>query len=383
MDGFRGDYLDHYDAPTLKKLAAEGVRGSIIPCFPAKTFPNHYAMVTGLYPAENGIVANSMWDPEIPGTFKMTDEAQVTDSRWWKGEPIWVTAVTQGQKSATEFWPGSEAAITGVRPSYWDKYDQKRTANERVDHVLQWLDLPEPDRPTFVALYFEDTDHAGHDFGPGTKEVGQAIATIDKAVARLVSGLEQRHLLASTDLILLADHGMTRVSRDKTLVLDSYVDPQKLAVLEYSPVFMFNIRSGDPKKVLAALKKMKHLKIYARDQTPLRWHYRNNPRITSYVGLFDEGWSMNTRKKLESDSKYPGAGNHGFDNELPSMRAVFIANGPDFKPGTKLAPVPNIHLYSLMCRLLGLIPAENDGDWKVFSSVLAVQEAKTEASPIH
>src|SRR5690348_9882420 len=63
LDGFRYDYLDKYKPAALNKLAREGVRAKwMIPSFPTKTFPNHYTIATGLYPAHHGIVENNVYD---------------------------------------------------------------------------------------------------------------------------------------------------------------------------------------------------------------------------------------------------------------------------------------------------------------------------------
>src|SRR5215212_2405737 len=126
IDGFRPDYLDRGVTPVLSGLAADGVRAAMRPSFPSKTFPNHYTLVTGLRPDRNGIVENNMEDAAIPGvTFKMSNQEAVVDRRWWdQAEPIWVTAEKAGIRSATMFWPGSEADIRGVRPSYWLPFDQ-------------------------------------------------------------------------------------------------------------------------------------------------------------------------------------------------------------------------------------------------------------------
>jgi predicted AlkP superfamily pyrophosphatase or phosphodiesterase len=188
IDGFRADYLDRGVTPVLSGLAAQGARGAMRPSFPSKTFPNHYTLVTGLRPDHHGIVENNMEDPAIPGvTFKMSNLAAVADRRWWDGgEPIWVTAERAGIRSATMYWPGSEAEIHGVRPSLWLHFDQNRLSPARVDQTLAWLDLPAEQRPQFVTLYFDEVDTAGHWFGPDSAEVNAAAGRVDQALGRLV-----------------------------------------------------------------------------------------------------------------------------------------------------------------------------------------------------
>jgi predicted AlkP superfamily pyrophosphatase or phosphodiesterase len=92
IDGFRADYLWRGVTPNMSAMAEQGASGAMRPSFPSKTFPNHYALITGLRPDRNGIVENNMEDPAIPGVlFKMSNHDAVVDRRWWdQGEPLWV-----------------------------------------------------------------------------------------------------------------------------------------------------------------------------------------------------------------------------------------------------------------------------------------------------
>jgi len=168
IDGFRADYLGRGVTPTMTAMAERGASAAMRPSFPSKTFPNHYTIITGLRPDRNGIVDNTMEDPAIPGVlFRMANHDAVVDRRWWdQGEPLWVTAEKAGVRSATMFWPGSEAAVRGVRPSLWLPFNQSKSAESRVDQVLAWADLPEDQRPQFITLYFDDVDAMGHTYGP-------------------------------------------------------------------------------------------------------------------------------------------------------------------------------------------------------------------------
>src|SRR5262249_39695287 len=151
----------------------------------------HYTIVTGLYPAHHGIVANEFYDPRFNATF-VYKEPSAAEARWWGGEPIWVTAHEQGQKTASESWVGASAPIDGVHPDYWQPFDARLSPNQRVDKILEWLDLPSEQRPTFFALYFEQVDHEGHVNGPDSPKVGDAISVVDAAIGKLLDGLRSR-----------------------------------------------------------------------------------------------------------------------------------------------------------------------------------------------
>ena len=183
LDGWRWDYHTRATLPALQRLIASGVRADgLVPGFPSKTFPNHYSMVTGLYPGHHGVIGNAMVDAGIEGRFTLADRNQVGNAAWWGGEPLWVTVIRQGRPAAALFWPGSEAAIGGVRPSEWAPYDDTMSNDQRVDRLLQWLDRPIDRRPALLLSYFSDADDAGHRFGPDSTELTEALLRVDRAI---------------------------------------------------------------------------------------------------------------------------------------------------------------------------------------------------------
>lgn len=362
FDGFRNDYLEKADTPNLHRLARNGVAAEgMIPAFPSKTFPNHYTIVTGLYPSHHGIVANTMFDPEFNATFKISDRNAVGDGRWWGGEPLWVTAEKQGQISATFFWVGSEAEILGVRPRYWKAYDGKVPNAERVQQALAWLDLPQAERPTFSTLYFSHTDDAGHDHGPESQEVIASIKAADALVGQLVQGLESRGLFEKVNIIITSDHGMSATSDARVIRLSDYVDLKTVEIIDGTPAVTLRPKPGSVDSLYEKLASAHpHMKVFRKENFPARFHYGGHRRIMPLMCLADDGWSINTRSPESSTRSFNG-GNHGYDNLLPSMRATFIAHGPAFKRGLKIAPFQNVHLYNVMAKILRLKPAANDG----------------------
>lgn len=377
IDGFRYDYLDKYPAPNLQRLAASGVRAaSLLPSFPTYTFPNHYTIVTGLYPAHHGIVANEIYDPSADSTFDIKKPTS-KEGRWWGGEPIWVTAHKQKQKTANMFWPGSEAPIDGVWPDHWEPYNEKVTPDERVDKVLAWLDLPGGERPTFLALYFDTVDKAGHDFGPDSQGVSDAIAKVDSAIGRLVEGLRQRGIERQLNIIVVSDHGMASTPVSHVVYLDDYIDLRRVRVVTHSEFCSLWPARGEAAAIFAQLRKVPHLRVYRREKLPARWHYTGNPRIAPIFLLAAEGWHITDHEYVKEHKLKPGG--HGYDNNLRSMQATFIAWGFAFKPGSRLPAFPNVDVYDLMAYLLHLKPARNDGTLEVFRSVL-VGKASSEGS---
>ncbi|MDQ2973892.1 MAG: ectonucleotide pyrophosphatase/phosphodiesterase, partial [Acidobacteriota bacterium] len=378
LDGFRYDYLKKYKPTNLNQLARAGVRAKwMVPSFPSKTFPNHYTIATGLYPQNHGIVENNIYDNRFDKIFTLSDREEIQKGRWWLGEPIWVTARKQGQKTGSIFYPGTEAEIGGIRPDYWQPYDKKVPNNERVDTILKWLDLPAAERPTFLALYFSDVDDAGHAHGPSSLETKSAVLAVDSGVARLVVGLNERKIFNRVSLIIVSDHGMTTVNFNNAIILDELFDTKLAERIFWTPeIISIFPKAGREDEIYRTLKSRlpPQARVYRKAELPGRLHYSNSPRIAPLLVLPDEGWILTNRKSFE-EMKSKGrmnqlGGGHGYDNRLASMRAIFIAHGDRFKKGRVVAPFENVQVYNIMTKLLGLKQAPNDGDDRAARAVL-------------
>lgn len=376
LDGFRYDYIDKFNTPTLKQLARTGVRAEwMIPSFPTKTFPNHYTIATGLYPEHHGIVDNNVWD--FGSTFTIGDRTKVQDARWWLGEPIWVTAQEQGQIAASYFFVGSEAPVKGVHPKYWTTYNGKVPPQMRVDKVLSWLDLPVKERPTMITMYFSDTDDAGHEFGPDAEETRYAALNDDEYIARLVKGLTRRGIADKVNIIVVSDHGMAAVDVRKVAFIDDYIDVAKdtnriLYTHEINQIFP---KEGKLDYVYSQLKKMPFATCWKKGEIPERLHYNDGARIAPIVCSTEIGHIVTTHPRYDAyiktipDPERPRGG-HGHDNRYQEMQAVFVAHGPAFKRGYVAKPFSNVEVYNVMCKILGLKPAPNDGDLRHVKGML-------------
>jgi predicted AlkP superfamily pyrophosphatase or phosphodiesterase len=367
LDGFRWDYLQRYAAPTLQRLAREGVHArTMTPSYPTKTFPNHYTLVTGLRPAHHGIVGNWFYDPANGETFGMSKHDSNTDEKWWGGEPVWITAERQGIRSVCYFWPGSEAAHGGLRPSRWLPFNDKIPSNDRVDGLLKWLDAPAAERPRLATLYFSAVDHGGHKYGPDAPEMQDSITEVDTAIARLLDGLARLGLGAGTNLIIVADHGMSPASPDRVIFLDDLVDVKTIEVDATGPYAGVRPKPGTRTAAeLAATLRAKappQVQVYQRDELPARLHYSGNDRIPAVMLIADDQWSIEQRAGWPVTRARFSKGDHGWDNATPNMGALFLAHGPAFKSRATLDPFDNIQVYNLVCATLGIKPAPNDGD---------------------
>ncbi len=377
IDGFRPDYLRRGHSPRLDALAAAGTSAVMRPSFPAKTFPNHWTIVTGARPDRHGIIANRMEDPARPGeVFTM----ESTDPFWWNAvPPIWVDAERAGIRTASVFWPGADVAWGGVRarewphdvaggthPADWHQHDLAVTETQRVAAVIDWLRRPSATRPRFIALYFDIVDTVGHQFGPADRRTAAAVAQVDRAIGQLVDDL--RALAQPANLVLVSDHGMAGTSPDRMIALDRVAAPQDYRIVE-SGVFATLIPQPGRDAALAAalLRPHQHMRCWRRSEIPARFHYGANPRVAPFLCLAEPGWLI--EPSLPSVIRDRGA--HGYDNAAPEMAALFIASGPAFRRGLALPAFDNVHVYPLLAGLLGLPLHPGDGDPAVLAPALA------------
>ena len=364
LDGFRPDYLERYDAPNLLALAERGVRAeAMVPSFPTKTFPNHYTLVTGLYPEHHGIVANRFYDPELDATFSLRDRKDAHQARWWGGEPFWATCERQGVTAGTYFWPGSEVPLPG-RATHWRPYDAAVENTDRVDTVLAWVGGPSRERARFATLYFSTTDTGGHRYGPDSDEVAQAVGYVDRLVGRLLDGLEQRGIADTTDVLVVSDHGMTEVSPDRFVDVDELLDPVDADMRRAgsSPLVLAWPDDADAVATRDALDAHPHLSAWLRDDIPERLHFQDSPRVPPVLAVADLGWSVGSRDQHEKLKRAELRGAHGYDNVHAEMHALFVGAGPGLQEGVTVEAFANVHLYELLAALVGVEPAENDGD---------------------
>ena len=369
IDGFRPDYLRRGVTPQLNALAAAGISSAMRPSFPPKTYPNHWTMVTGLRPDRHGIVANMIVDPEGKRpVFTMATE----DPWWWQAaEPVWVAAEKAGIRTATMFWPGSNMPIGGVRPSDWHQFSMAVNNRQRVDAAIDWLRRPAATRPRFVTLYFDVVDSAGHDFGPDSPEVARAVGEVDAAIGRLRAGLAELHQPAN--LVVVADHGMAAIAPERVVRLDSFASPADYMLVEEGPFATLNARPGHEDALAAALTHAPaHVQCWPRAQIPERLHYGHNPRVAQFLCLADVGWEVLAREP----ARPVHGGTHGFDNDAPEMRALFIASGPAVRGRGVLPTFDNVDIEPLLRDLIGLPQATGrDGDDAPFRDALRPKAA--------
>ncbi|HXW06925.1 MAG TPA: ectonucleotide pyrophosphatase/phosphodiesterase [Vicinamibacterales bacterium] len=361
VDGFRADYLDRSDVPNVRRVLERGARAAaLIPVFPTLTFPNHYSLVTGLRPDRHGLVSNVFFDPGRQQVYSLRDPAAVGDGTWYRGEPIWITAERQGMVAACYFWPGSEAAIGGIRPTRWARYDGAVPNAERVDTVLEWLGLPDDTRPRMITLYLSDVDAASHRHQLGTESVSTAIRAVDAALGRLLDGLAALPARGQVFIVLTSDHGMTETSVSQMVAIDRLIDMTGVRLPAGGPVASLHVDGGPgrARAVRDALNRnLTHGRAYVRGEVPARLHYRADPRIGDVVVIMDEGFRIDRAEAIARITRKEPMGMHGWDPALPSMHGIFAVMGPGVRAGARIPAVENVDVYPFLAEVLGLVPA--------------------------
>nr|XP_045581985.1 venom phosphodiesterase-like isoform X2 [Procambarus clarkii] len=369
LDGFRAEYLRRGVTPTLELLAARGTRAPYMkPSFPTITFPNHYTVVSGLYPSAHGIIANRFYDPVFKAEFR-PGRPESFERRWWGGEPIWKTLQSQGKMAATYYWPGSE--VEGNHPSYWYYYNESVPFHARVDKVLSWLDLPPETRPAFITLYMHEPDQTGHEYGPYSHEMEQMLVGVDLEVKRLVEGLQARSLLACVNLLVISDHGMVQAGQDKAINLSSFIPNLANDTRFWKGAFgRFTPHDNTPATTTTMMEALAcrrpHLRVHHRHLLPVRWHMGSQRRVEDVVLDLDAGYTVGADQSYKADE-----GDHGYDHYLQFMNALFLGHGPELRRNTEVEAFHNIELYNLMCVLVGVEPAPNNGTWGALHHLLA------------
>jgi predicted AlkP superfamily pyrophosphatase or phosphodiesterase len=369
-DGFRADLAERYNASNLVALSRTGVAASSMkPSFPSLTFPNHYAIITGMYPSHNGLVGNAFYDAGRKELYRMNDKKKIRDSSWYGGTPLWVLAEKQQMLSASFYWVASDVAIQNVLPTYYYSYAEVFKIDRRLQLLKEWLELPEDKRPHFITFYFPEVDHNEHKYGVDSREARAAVAYVDSSVGLMNSMVKSLNL--PVNFIFVSDHGMAQTDTARTLRMPAAIDTSKF-IVPPGDAFMqiYAKNKADIKPLYRALKKEAgtNYKVYTKYNFPKRLHYGRKDdrygRIADIILLTYPPLAFNF-------SGGKSIGRHGYDNALPEMQATFYAWGPAFKTGLKIGNFENVNVYPLVADILGLTYDHSiDGKVKVLHNIL-------------
>ena len=398
LDGFRADFLDRRLTPTLNSFIREGVSPKyMLPSFPSVTFPNHFTLVTGLYPESHGVVGNTFWDSELADEFYYTNKSNSMQPKWWLADPIWQTAEEQGVETAIHMWPGSEAHIGDIEPMFVDKYNGSEVYPAKVRRILEFLDKPGPQddsheasvenkeknprpdppdaRPQLIAAYVPNVDADGHKFGPNSTEIRRTIMGVDGMLESILEGLEHRNLTKIVNVIVVSDHGMATTSTDRLVQLEDLVDVDAIEHIDGWPHYGLRPKNDEDipelyQHLSEEAANREGFDVYLRDENmPARYHFTQSHRIAPLWLMPWTGWAIVTRDEMDVEvarkngDTYHPRGIHGYDHEHPLMRAMFVARGPSFPhaAGSRVDVFQNTEVYNIVCDSVGIDPKPNNG----------------------
>ncbi len=378
FDGFRHDYVEKYNTPNIKEFIKQGAAAEVMrPSFPSKTFPNHYTLVTGLYPGNHGLVDNTFYDRGRDTFYSIRQRAKVEDSYYYGGLPLWQLVQQNGMKAASYFWVGSEARIEGEFPSYYHRFDDTVPHKNRVNAVFDWLKLPEAERPHLMTIYFSMVDTQGHEYGPNGQKTKEAVMEADSLVGMLVEGLKKIDL--PVNVILVSDHGMYEMQNKPEYFIyqedilaglpkDDFIFVNNMT---HANIFVKNKAKED--SIYNVIKaRESHFKVYKKAEIPAKLHFNTHPRIGDLFFVVEPAYSIYSKEALAKKPETRAVwGVHGFDPSItPEMGAIFYAKGPNIKAGAKIPAFDNIHVYPFVAAILGITPPKVDGDIKVLEGIL-------------
>ena len=377
FDGFRYDYVKNFNPPNFKNFIARGSQAeALIPSFPSKTFPNHYTLVTGFNPGNHGLVDNTFYDRDRDVTYGMRKQELVVDPYYYGGVPLWELAKQNGMKSASYFWVGSEMSEEARRPDYYFSFDDSINPNFKVDQVINWLKLPESERPHTITLYFSSPDHEGHDFGPNAEQTKQAVLKADSLLGRLMTGIALTKL--PVNVILVSDHGMYEltVQEETYIFIDELIDRKNTSVKLANGGTQTHLYFTDSHKrdsVYAVLKKQEgKFTVMKKEEFPSRWNYKHD-RVGDLLIEAKPGYYIRegSRERFMKSAKIGSkTGVHGYDPAATTdVRGIFYAQGPNIKSGITVKPFQNIHVYPLVAKILGLPLPSIDGKSEVLDKL--------------
>jgi len=366
LDGFRWDFPDLHDTPALDRLAANGVRAErMIPVFPTLTFPNHYSIATGLYPASHRLIGNTFPNADLSEWYSLRRREAVQDGKWYAGEPVWVAAEKAGMVTAAYFFVGTEADIQDVPMTYWHPFDASVPGMDRVRQVIDWLSMPEDRRPHFITLYFEDVDTMTHRYGPGSEQSVAAVERVDGYLGALLDGIARLPVADDVYVVIVSDHGLMEKKIDETIfVLDTVADLEGLSVVDHGAAAFIYFPEANPERAIAIRDAINDAWAFGeamlREETPPAWRVTEEAGFAEIIVQADPGYLVySTAERVQRRSM----GDHGWAPEAEDMHAFFIAAGPRLPEGRLIGPVNTVDVYPMLMEILGLpIATPFDGD---------------------
>jgi len=341
MDGVRHDYPDLGNLPGFERMIKNGARADrLTPVYPSNTFPGHVSLATGAQPQAHGIVDNSFADRER-GRYFMS-----ADTSWLDAEPLWITAERQGVRAATYFWVGSEQDWRGQGTSMrMAPFDGERPEAEKVSKILEWLALPEEERPGLIMSYWRGTDRVAHRYGPDSKRTHKMLRAQDAHLVALQQGIDALGLWDRLTLMVVSDHGMTPMGDFVDLPAKLEAAGIEASVAGYTVAHVF---IDDPEQIPAARRALigiPNTQVISATKARSEYQFMHPTRSGDLVVLAQppaifvrpgglEGFAMGVLRFFGWDF-----GGHGYHPDLPDMGGICLLEGRGLTANSSLGSI--------------------------------------------
>jgi predicted AlkP superfamily pyrophosphatase or phosphodiesterase len=415
VDGLKPEYVLEADArglriPYLRSLMAKGTYASgVIGVWPTVTYPSHTTLVTGVTPAQHGILANLEFDPQ----------RRFKESWFWyaaqiRSPTLWQAAHKAGLKTASVGWPVTVGArdIDVLIPEYWRLTAPTAELNPSDRHLIEALSRPvgllaalretagpylmandtsrEGDeiktrysieilrrhKPRFMTLHLSSLDDAEHAHGAFSAEANEDLEAIDGMLSRLAEAARGND--ARARMAVVSDHGFTAVTHRINLyipflragLIQTSEDPEtktpKVTAWRAQPWLAGGMaaimlrdsndrdaeqQAGQLLQALAADANNGIAAILNRDEIKERGGFAD----AAFLVVLKPGYYAGGGTTGEVITEIHGVhGGHGFSPDEPEMRAAFFLSGDGIARHRDLGVIDMRQIAPTMAKLLGI-----------------------------
>lgn len=417
VDGMKPEYVlaaagQTLKIPYLRSLAAGGAFSEgVVGVWPTVTYPSHTTLLTGVAPAEHGIVNNAEFDPR----------RRFGDAWFWYANQIrvptlWRSAHEHRLSTASVGWPVSVDAgdVDTLLPEFWRVQSAAEDENP-ADRLLIAaltrpagqlaqmearlgpymagndtslggdgiktrfaLDILRLRKPQFMTIHLSSLDAAEHEHGPFSIEADRTLEAIDGMLSALAAAALAND--PATIVVVVSDHGFTAVTHRVNLYVP-FIEAGLMSLAggdaHDGPSPRVDAWQAEPWLAggMAAimLRERKDPALEARVGELLRKLQANPDNgietvldrsgIAQRGGFPDAAFLAVLRPGYYAGAKLSGPlvepvgttiGGHGFSPELPDMRAAFFAAGRGIARHRDLGVVDMRRIAPTVAALLGV-----------------------------
>lgn len=410
IDGFPA-YLWHDPTlmvPNLRKLAAGGASAKALTVSnPSITWINHTTLVTGVEPRKHGVLFNGLlvrkdgvppvieqWADKsrmvfVPTLYDVAHQAGLTTA-----ESDWVAITNPGtiNWSFAELPKPDDAVVkemiaAGVATEEeigWMQMGPNRKGVPFLDSM--WtraaIHLFETHRPNLLLYHTLNTDYSHHMHGPRSGPGFTALELADRLLGDLIDAVDRSELREKTTIVVATDHGFKKVTKFvqpnvalKKAGLARGLGPTVSSCDAYvmaqgGMAFAYVTNPARRSELLPRLREMfSTMEGIAEVIDGEKGHELGMPTPDENTGMGDlilfasEGYAF--RKEVTGEEVVVPAvnygGTHGYPASDPELDGIFIAHGPNIKPGTVVDRVSNLDVAPTLARIMGLTLPEVDG----------------------